>query len=128
MPFEFRMRRRVNQPIDPDYSSRGAAIERDGNPEGDLHGEVVVFTGTLDMLRREAADLAAGVGCQVDQNVTKKTTILVLGDQEAWRLAGYAKSTKHRKAELLVAEGCRIRIIREVDFNALIQSAQTSMA
>jgi len=54
-------RRRVNQPIDPDSSSSGAAIQRNGNPEGDLYGEVIVFTGALELPRSEAADLAAPV-------------------------------------------------------------------
>jgi len=113
---------RVNRPIE----LGSASVARDGNPEGDLHGEVVVFTGALDMLRRDAADLAASVGCQVDQGVTKKTTILVVGDQDTWRLAGYEKSIKHRKAEQLTAAGQRIRIIREVDFQALVNSAAHS--
>ena len=114
---------RVNQPIDPQRSSHGAAIHRDGNPEGDLFGEIIVFTGALELPRNEAADLAASVGCQVAQGVTKKTTILVVGDQDISKFAGHEKSTKHRKAELLVAEGYPIRIIRETDFKALVQSA-----
>jgi DNA polymerase-3 subunit epsilon len=69
------------------------------------------------------ADLAASVGCQVAAGVTKKTTILVVGDQDISKLAGHEKSAKHRKAELLVAEGYPIRIIRETDFKALVQSA-----
>ncbi len=114
---------RVNQPIDPQRSSYGTVIHRDGNPEGDLFGEIVVFTGILELSRNEAADLAASVGCQVAPGVTKKTTILVVGDQDISKLAGHEKSTKHRKAELLVAEGYPIRIIRETDFKALVQSA-----
>lgn len=118
---------RVIQPIDPATSSSGAAIQRDGNPEGDLFGEVIVFTGALELPRAEAADLAASVGCQVAQGVTKKTTMLVVGDQDATKLAGYEKSSKHRKAERLVAEGHRIRIIRESDFKALVQSAKNEV-
>jgi DNA polymerase-3 subunit epsilon len=120
-------RRRVNQPIDPELSSSGAAIHRDGNPEGDLFGEIVVFTRVLELPRREAADLAASIGCEVAPNVTKKTTILVVGDQDAWRLAGYDKSTKDRKADQLAAEGQPIRIICEADFKALVQSAHANM-
>jgi DNA polymerase-3 subunit epsilon len=120
--------RRVNQPIDPERSSTGAAIRRDGNPEGDLFGEIIVFTGALELPRREAADLAASIGCQVAQNVTKKTTILVVGDQDVSKLAGHEKSTKHRTAEQLAAEGYPIRIIRETDFKSLVQSAQVNMA
>jgi len=91
-------RRRANQPIDPESSSSGAAIQRDGNPEGDLYGEVLVFTGALELPRSEAADLAASVGCQVASGVTKKTTILVVGDQDVTKLAGHEKSSKHRNA------------------------------
>jgi DNA polymerase-3 subunit epsilon len=63
--------RRVRLPIDPRNSSSGSAIKRDGNPDGPLFGEVVVFTGTLETPRREAADLAAAMGCEVAQGVTK---------------------------------------------------------
>ena len=114
---------RVNQPIDPQRSSYGAAIHRNGNPEGDLFGEIIVFTGVLELPRNEAADLAASVGCQVASGVTKKTTILVVGDQDISKLAGHGKSTKQRKAELLVAEGYPIRIVCETDFKALVKNA-----
>ncbi len=114
---------RVNQPIDSQRSPHGAKIHRDGNPEGDLFGEIIVFTGELGLPRNEAADLAASVGCKVAPGVTKKTTILVVGDQDISKLAGHKKSTKHRKAELLVAEGYPIRIISETDFKTLVQSA-----
>ena len=62
--------RRLCQPIDPEVSSSGLAIKREGNPEGTLYGEVLVFTGTLEITRREAADLAAAIGCQVASGVT----------------------------------------------------------
>lgn len=119
--------RRVNQPIDPESSSSGAAVQRDGNPEGDLYGEVIVFTGALEIPRAEAADLAASVGCQVAAGVTKKTTILVVGDQDVTKLAGHEKSSKHRKAEQLVTVGRRIRIVRETDFKALVRSARNEI-
>lgn len=119
---------RVDLPINPERASSGAAIHRDGNPEGDLFGEVVVFTGALDLPRAEAADLAADLGCEVGQNVTKKTTILVIGDQDMSKLAGHEKSTKHRKAEQLVADGNPIRIILETDFKALVRSTKGHVA
>lgn len=117
--------RRVNQPIDLGSSANGMhRIHRDGNPEGDLFGEIIVFTGALELTRSEAADLAAGIGCQVAPNVNKKTTMLVVGDQDTSKLAGHEKSSKHRRAEELVSEGQRIRIMRESDFRALVQTAQ----
>lgn len=115
---------RVKQPIDLEHSSQGAAIERVGNPEGDLFGEVVVFTGSLQMSRSEAAEMASKVGCDVAQGVTKHTTILVVGDQDITKLAGKEKSAKHLKAEQLIAKGHVIRIIQESDFNELVKQVQ----
>lgn len=51
--------------------------------------------------------------------MTKKTTLLVVGDTDVGRLAGHDKSSKHRKAEDLVAAGFPIRIIRETDFRQI---------
>jgi DNA polymerase-3 subunit epsilon len=115
--------KRVKQPIDPTKSSYGAAIKREGNPEGDLYGEVMVFTGALEIPRREAADLAASIGCSVASGVTKKTTLLVVGDQDISKLAGKEKSNKHLKAEQLIAKGKKIRIIKESDFKELVRFA-----
>jgi DNA polymerase-3 subunit epsilon len=112
-------RKLVKQPIG--LASVNGVL-REANPEGDLFGEVLVFTGALDLPRREAAELAASIGCQVADNVTKKTTILVVGDQDILRLAGHEKSNKHRKAEELAAEGYPIRIVRESDFKALVST------
>lgn len=110
--------RRVEQPIDPSRSSYN--ISRDGNPEGFLYGEVLVFTGALDIPRREAADMAAKIGCTVADGVTIKTTILVVGDQDVKKLAGHEKSSKHRKAEGLIQKGQALRILRESDFKELV--------
>ena len=97
-------------------------IAREGDPNGPLFGEVVVFTGALSMPRREAAAMAAAVGCTVTDSVTKETTILVVGDQDVRKLAGQDKSAKHRKAEELIAKGQRIRIVRETDFATVVSA------
>ena len=64
--------------------------------------------------------MAADIGCQVAPNVTKNTTLLVVGDQDVQRLAGHTKSSKHRKAEDLILKGQPIRILRESDFRELV--------
>ena len=97
-----------------------ASVSRPGNPDGPLFGEKVVFTGALSMPRREAADLAALAGCEVDSGVTKHTTVLVVGDQDIAKLSGHERSSKHRKAEELMAKGQGIRIIGESDFRRLL--------
>ena len=104
---------RVQQPIDP---NSGKTLLRKGNPDGALYGEVLVFTGTLSCPRREAADIASGAGCDVTENVTKHTTLLVVGDQDIRRLAGKEKSSKHLKAEEFIRKGKSIRILTETDF------------
>ena len=109
---------RVNQPINP---STAGPIVRDANQDGPLYGEKLVFTGALSMPRREAADEAAVAGCAVESGVTKHTTLLVVGDQDICRLAGHEKSSKHRKAEELMAKGQQIRIIGESDFQRLLK-------
>lgn len=109
---------RVEKPIG--FAGQSFKISQDGNPEGAFYGETLVFTGTLQMPRRMAADMAAKIGCTVADGVNKKTTILVVGDQDVKKLAGYEKSSKHRKAEKLIAEGAAIRILRENDFETLV--------
>lgn len=110
---------RVKRPIN-ESSAQITHITRQGNPEGPLLGEVVVFTGALSMPRREAADLAAAAGCEVMASVTKATTLLVVGDQDIRKFNGHEKSTKHRKAEELISKGQQIRILRETDFRMLV--------
>lgn len=99
-----------------------ARVRIDGDSEGVLAGEVLVFTGALTIPRREAAAKAAKAGCTVDPNVTKETTLLVVGDQDIRRLAGHEKSARHRKAERLIAAGQSIRILGESDFRRLVES------
>src|SRR5215203_823013 len=88
---------RVGRPINDTGPGRG--IAREGNPDGPLAGDVAVFTGALLLPRKEAAKLAAMVGCNVEESVNKRTTLLIVGDQDIRRLAGHEKSSKHRKAE-----------------------------
>jgi DNA polymerase-3 subunit epsilon len=119
--------KRVKQPIDPSNSSTGAAIRRDGNSEGALYGENIAFTGALEIPRKNAADMAARIGCTVGSGVTKQTTILVVGDQDVTKLAGNDKSLKHRKAEGLIAKGQTIRILKESDFKELVNQAENDL-
>ena len=110
-------RERVRAPISPEASGRFA---RPGNPDGPLFGETIVFTGALSIPRREAVAHAVEIGCGVADTVNKKVTLLVVGDQDVLKLAGQEKSSKHRKAEALIAAGQEIRILRESDFLSLI--------
>lgn len=108
----------VRQPV---WGSSGKASPKpDANPDGPFAGEVIVFTGALEIPRREAEALAAQAGCEVGGGVTKKTTILVVGDIDVQRLAGHSKTSKHVKAEELLTSGQPIKIIRETDFKRMV--------
>jgi len=113
---------RVTQPIHQPSEGHQQGNKRDGNPDGELFGEVLVFTGALTISRGEAADLAAAAGCRVDDGVTKHTTILVVGDQDIRRLAGHERSSKQRRAEQLIAIGQHIRILGESDFSRIVSA------
>jgi DNA polymerase-3 subunit epsilon len=108
---------RVRQGI----SGSGPAV-RVGDGDGPLLGQTIVFTGALGMARREAADCAAAAGADVEAGVTKRTTMLVVGDQDISKLNGHQRSSKHIKAEMVAAAGQPIRIVGESDFMALIAS------
>lgn len=88
--------KRVEQPINP-AATGVQAIRLEGNPDGPLYGEVLVFTGALQIPRREAAAMAAKMGCRVATGVTNKTSILVVGDQDIQRLAGHKKAPNIEK-------------------------------
>lgn len=116
--------RRVERPIFPPSSGTSsrstASAKREGNVDGALFGETVVFTGALVIPRREAADMAAEAGCGVANSVSKKVTMLVVGTQDRSKLKGYEKSGKHRQAEGLIERGVDIQILSENDFLELM--------
>lgn len=115
---------RVERPIQPGSAKVSQeSIKRDGNPDGPLFGETVVFTGALMMPRREAANLAAEMGCCVNTAVTKDTTLLIVGDSEGKRSVDTKLTSKHRRAIELQRAGFDLRIIGETDFNRLVRTS-----
>lgn len=109
---------RSRQPI----TDRTDRISKDGHSDGMLSGERIVFTGELLIPRRDAAEMADLLGAAVDPSVTKKTTMLVVGDRDISRF-GSEKSGKHRKAEDLIGKGQAIRILCEADWKELHAAA-----
>jgi len=106
---------RCRQPID---LSRDERLRLEAG-DGPLADHRIVFTGSLCIARADAAKLANSFGAGIDPGVTKKTTMLVVGDQDLSKLNGSTKSGKHRKAETLIAQGQMIRILAESDFARL---------
>ncbi|MDI1261670.1 MAG: exonuclease domain-containing protein [bacterium] len=106
---------RIKRPAYPN-----GKVARKGDGDGPLLGETVVFTGELQVARDAAASQASIAGADVADSVTKKTTILVVGDQDLRLTRGQEKSAKHRKAEGMIADGAAIRIVGESDFVLMI--------
>lgn len=113
--------KRVAAPIHPGQGYERHVSTYEVNPEGALLGEGIVFTGALGMTREQAREAAARLGCVPLSGVSKKTTMLVVGDQDIRRLNGSEKSSKHRKAEELIHKGHAIRILSESDFQAILR-------
>jgi len=109
--------KKTTQPI-----TKQQSVKRSGSIAGILSGETIVFTGSLSLARKDAANIAALAGCNVGSSVTKETTILVVGDQDISKLKkGHNKSSKHLKAEMLLQKGQNIKIIKESDFKELVK-------
>lgn len=91
----------------------------DADPTGHLYGKRVAVTGTLMAMRKQDAfDLVAQAGGKPQPSgVTEQTNILVLGTQEAYRLApGATLSNKAKKAMKLRDKGQDIELMSERDF------------
>ncbi|WP_421751048.1 exonuclease domain-containing protein [Croceimicrobium sp.] len=87
------------------------------NPDSPVYGKTVVFTGTLmSMARKDAQQLVADVGGVNAKGVTKKTDILVVGQQD-YRVVGEdGMSSKQEKAIKLIESGAGLEILSEDEF------------
>ena len=115
-----RVERPIFQSITRSSSSSKLPTMREGNTDGALFGETIVFTGALGISRQVAANMAAEAGCNVANSISKKVTMLVVGTQGKSKLNGYEKSNKHRKAEALIETGVNIQILSKDDFSELM--------
>lgn len=90
----------------------------DADRNGYLYGRVVVFTGTLMSITRQIAwEECAGVGAGAENNVTKRTNVLVVGDiNPAVLRPGSEVTGKARKAFELQDQGQEIEVMTEDDF------------
>ncbi|MEX2286135.1 MAG: tetratricopeptide repeat protein [Planctomycetaceae bacterium] len=86
-----------------------------------LQGERVAFTGTLaSMTHREAHKITAQHGGAATSDVSRQTTMLVVGE-EGWPLEADGKpSQKWQHAAQLRNEGVAIRILNESDWLHLV--------
>jgi DNA polymerase-3 subunit epsilon len=83
------------------------------DPSHPLHGRTLVLTGVLRaMTRQEALEAVASVGGRSVASVSAQVDYLVAGQEPGW--------AKLDRARELRAAGCRIEIIDEDRFNALL--------
>lgn len=86
-----------------------------------FYDKYVAITGTLEkMLRKEAMQIIVDLGGHCEDNVTKKTNYLILGNNDYNPILRDKKSSKLIKAEILKLEGKDIEIISENVFYDII--------
>lgn len=96
-------------------------LEKELDTSNPLYGKVCVFTGVLErMSRTQAETIVSSIGGIVGSGVTKKTSYLILGNNDYNSAVKNGKSSKHRKAEELQLQGSDIEIIPEDIFYQLI--------
>jgi DNA ligase (NAD+) len=89
-----------------------------------LAGKSVVFTGTLALMdRKTAQQKVRACGGKTPSGVTRELDLLVVGDKGSPLLGQGVKSTKHRTADKLIAQGAAIRVLGEREFVALLDAA-----
>lgn len=106
------------------YNSLSKSIVSDSaknDPDNELYGKSVAFTGTLQLMtRRDAMQKVADIGGICSDGVTRDTNYLVLGNNEYCKSIKGGKSSKQKKAEKMQLDGFDISIISENVFYELI--------
>ena len=92
------------------------------NPDSFFNNKHVVFTGKLEkMLRKDAMQAVVNYGAVLDNNVTEKTNLLILGDNDYNPILRGEKSNKQKKAEQLILKGNDLEIIDERTFYDILK-------
>lgn len=99
----------------------------DANPDHPLYGQTVAFTGGLiSMTRQTAMDAIARRGATAAKSVTRRTTLLVIGDGFTGDDPSAFRTGKAAKASDLRVKGVGIEVLTESDLLELLdQDAST---
>ncbi|MCO1338175.1 exonuclease [Kocuria polaris] len=96
----------------------------DADPSHPLFGENVVFTGNLGISRQDAKNRAADAGASTASRVTRKTTVLVVGDGfVASDLTSGRLTSKARDVLKKRENGQRIEVVAEGEFLQMVGGA-----
>lgn len=102
---------RKNRTFDP------AAVSVDAQPDHQLFGMNVVFTGKMEsMTRNDARSAVVRIGGHAPENLTMDTDYLVVGVQDLRVVGEKGLSGKMKTAAKYREKGCPIEIIDESDF------------
>jgi DNA polymerase-3 subunit epsilon len=97
------------------------------DPQHPLYGQTVVFTGNLAIARSLAKERAARLGAQPASAVTRRTTVLVVGDGfEASDLRNGRVTGKARRVLELNERGQSIEVLSEAEFLQLTDGRQSA--
>jgi DNA polymerase-3 subunit epsilon len=108
----------VNRPVKSKWEK--TSHSREGNPDGSLFGEVILFSDFSSEDKERYSDLASQCGCNVKDSYSKKVTILVVPHLDVSEKTG-----KYKKVEEGVAKGLNHQLLDENGFLKLIESATT---
>lgn len=96
------------------HASDIISVNTEFDEEHPFFGKNFVFTGTLDTCKRsDAMQLVVDKGGNCQDNITKHTNYLVLGNNDYCSSIKDGKSNKQKKAEQLLLSGADISIISE---------------
>ena len=86
------------------------------NPKNPFYNKKVVITGIFPYDRNGIAELLRKNGADINTSITKKTNIVLLGDEPGPK--------KVEKLQELLQEGCDIKIINSEEFERMIQNEE----
>lgn len=88
-----------------------------------FYDKYVCITGKLDFsTKTDLCKILANLGARNQNNVTKDTDYLILGNLRHQQQMYGDKSSKHKKAEKMISEGFNIEILTELSTKELIES------
>jgi DNA polymerase III subunit epsilon len=103
------------------YRGSTRDVTREGDGDGPLVGQCIVFTGNFSIDKNDLADMAHIAGAAVRKRVSKETTMVVVGELVAGVVGADGKSSNLRDAERLSAKGSTIQFATESDFRELVR-------
>lgn len=110
----------VNRPLKSKWKK--ISYSREGNPEGGLFGQVILFSDFSSEDKERYSGLASQCGCNVVDCYSKKVTILVVPRHD---VSEKEKTGKYKKVEEGIAKGLNHQLLDENEFLKLIEYATT---